>query len=200
MPRRRKQLGRSVGGLCGLPGTELLLEVRCGPTRGSRRVCAPQHLDAPPLPAPSEPPPRPTTPLFCGLYTPLPSTAAPLSLSLFCLFCGGPGGSCSVFSGASTSSSLIKMCSLCLRPFPCPAHTVAALAAAAPGATRTAAHAPARAAAASPALAVAAVAAVAAAAAPKTLCLAAKVDRLRHKSSAVPAMERHRLLRSKSGM
>ena len=95
-------------------------------------------------------------------------------------------GSCSVFSGASTSSSLIKMCSLCLRPFPCPAHTVAALAAAAPGATRTAAHAPARAAAASPALAVAAVAAVAAAAAPKTLCLAAKVDRLRHKSLRSP--------------
>ena len=32
---------------------------------------------------------------------------------------------------------------LCLRPFPCPAHTAAALAAAAPNATRAAAHAPA---------------------------------------------------------
>ena len=95
------------------------------------------------------------------------------------------------------SSSLIEMCSLCLRPFPCPAHTAAALAAAAPVATRAAAHAPPRAAAAPPALAVAA---VAAAAAPKTLCLAAKVDHFRHKSSVVPTMERHRLQRSKSGM
>jgi predicted lipid-binding transport protein (Tim44 family) len=198
MPRRRKQLGRSVGGLCGLPGTELLLEVRWPDPRLSPgvRPAAPRR---PPLPAPSEPPHAPPHP-SSAVSTRLCHLLRPLSLSLFCLFCGGPGGSCSVFSGASTSSSLIKMCSLCLRPFPCPAHTVAALAAAAPGATRTAAHAPARAAAASPALAVAAVAAVAAAAAPKTLCLAAKVDRLRHKSSAVPAMERHRLLRSKSGM
>ena len=81
MPRRRKQLGRSVGGLCGLPGTELLLEVRCGPTRGSRRVCAPQHLDAPPLPAPSEPPHAPPHP-SSAVSTRLCHLLRPLSLSL----------------------------------------------------------------------------------------------------------------------
>ena len=122
---------------------------------------------------------------FPALMPPAAAPAAPACWLLLARPCPPPSSRCAA---------------LCLRPFPCPAHTVAALAAAPPGATRTAAHAPARAAAASPALAVAAVAAVAAAAAPKTLCLAAKVDRLRHKSSAVPAMERHRLLRSKSGM
>ena len=84
MPRRRKQLGRSVGGLCGLPGTELLLEVRWPDPRLSPgvRPAAPRR---PPLPAPSEPPHAPPHP-SSAVSTRLCHLLRPPSLSLSSAF------------------------------------------------------------------------------------------------------------------